>query len=73
MNKTMLRYAMERLSHTHKTHILNSIAALMLSKKFAKGGIAHIFVNKKGEIEVEALKPKKIPSPLTHKDIVTKK
>jgi hypothetical protein len=66
-------YGARPIKRYMQTHILNSIAALMLSKKFAKGGIARIFVNKKGEIEVEALKPKKIPSPLTHKEIVTKK
>ena len=66
-------YGARPIKRYMQTHILNSIAALMLSKKFAKGGIARIFVNKKGEIEVEALKPKKIPSPLTRKEIVTKK
>lgn len=56
-----------------QTHVLNAIASLMLSKKFAKGAVAHISVGKKGEIDVEAQKPKKIPSPLSHKDIMTKK
>ncbi len=36
----------------------------MLSKKFGKGGIAHVSLNKKGDIEVDARKAKKIPSPL---------
>ena len=44
--------------------VLNKIAQLMLTKKFMKGGIACVSVDKKGEIIVEAKKPKKILSPL---------
>ncbi len=66
-------YGARPIKRYMQTYILNSIATLMLTKKFAKGGIAHIFLNKKGEIEVEALKPKKIPSPLTPSDVVAKK
>jgi ATP-dependent Clp protease ATP-binding subunit ClpB len=66
-------YGARPIKRYMQTHILNSVASLMLSKKFAKGSIAHIFVGKKGDIEVEALKPKKIPSPLTHNEIVRKK
>jgi ATP-dependent Clp protease ATP-binding subunit ClpA len=47
-----------------QTHILNKIASLMLLKKFAKGGIAEVSLDKKGELVVEAKKPRKIPSPL---------
>ncbi len=66
-------YGARPIKRYMQTHILNSVAALMLSKKFAKGGVARIFVNKKGDIEVEALKPKKIPSPMSHKEVMTKK
>jgi hypothetical protein len=37
----------------------------MLLKKFVKGGIAEVSLDKKGELVVEAKKPRKIPSPLT--------
>ncbi len=47
-----------------QTNILNKIATLMLSKKFTKGGIAHVSLDKKGEIVVESKRAKKIPSPL---------
>ena len=56
-----------------QTHILNKIATLMLSKKFMKGGVAYVTLDKKGEIEVEARKAKKIVSPLTQKEVMTKK
>jgi ATP-dependent Clp protease ATP-binding subunit ClpB len=56
-----------------QTHILNQIASLMLSKKFVKGGIAEVTLDKKGVLVVEAKKPKKIPSPISHKEMVTKK
>ena len=56
-----------------QTHILNKIANLMLSKKFMKGGIAHVSLDKKGEIEVEARKAPKIPSPMTKREVMTKK
>jgi hypothetical protein len=56
-----------------QTYILNAIASLMLSKKFMKGGIASVSLDKKGEIVVEAKKPKKIVSPLSTADIVRKK
>ncbi len=55
-----------------QTHILNKIASLMLSKKFMKGGIASVFLDKKGELDVEAKKPRKIPSPLTKEELVAK-
>lgn len=55
-----------------QTVILNKVAQLMLSKKFMKGGIAAVTIDKKGEIQVEAKKPRKIPSPLTS-DMVMKK
>jgi ATP-dependent Clp protease ATP-binding subunit ClpC len=47
-----------------QTTILNQVATLMLTKKFMKGGIAYVSLDKKGEVVVEARKPKKIPSPL---------
>jgi hypothetical protein len=37
----------------------------MLTKKFMKGSIAEVSLDKKGELQVEAKKPRKIPSPLT--------
>jgi ATP-dependent Clp protease ATP-binding subunit ClpB len=66
-------YGARPIKRYMQNHILNAIASLMLSKKFAKGSTARIFVGKKGDIEVEALKPKKIPSPLTQKEVMTKK
>ncbi len=56
-----------------QTHILNQVASLMLSKKFVKGGIAAVVLDKKGEIVVEARKPKKILSPMGHQEMATKK
>ncbi len=44
--------------------ILNKIASLMLSRKFMKGGIAEVKLVK-GELVIDAKKPRKIPSPLT--------
>jgi hypothetical protein len=38
-----------------------------------KGGIASVGLDKKGEIIVEAKKPRKIPSPLTRDEIVSEK
>ncbi len=57
-------YGARPIKRFMQTNILNQIAALMLSKKFGKGGIAHVSLNKKGDIEVDARKAKKIPSPL---------
>ena len=48
-----------------QTNILNKIASLMLSKKFSKGGTAYVYLDKKGEIDVEARRAPKIPSPMT--------
>ena len=56
-----------------QTHILNKIASLMLTKKFLKGGIAEVSLDKKGEIVVEAKKPKKIPSPIQSSELAAKK
>jgi ATP-dependent Clp protease ATP-binding subunit ClpB len=56
-----------------QTHILNKIATLMLTKKFVKGGIASVELDKKGEVIVEAKKPKKIPSPLMQQEMAAKK
>lgn len=44
--------------------ILNKVATLMLSRKFMKGGIAEVAMSK-GELSIEARKPRKIPSPIT--------
>lgn len=65
-------YGARPIKRFMQTHILNQIASLMLSKKFAKGSIAEVLLDKKGEITVEVKKPKKIPSPLTKADIVQK-
>lgn len=56
-----------------QTNILNQVASLMLSKKFMKGGIASVTLDKKGEIVVEVKKPKKIVSPISKKELMTKK
>lgn len=56
-----------------QTHILNKVASLMLSKKFMKGGIAEVTLDKKGELFVEAKKSRKIPSPMGHQEMATKK
>lgn len=66
-------YGARPIKRFMQTHILNQIAALMLSKKFGKGGIAHVSLTKKGEIELEAKKAKKIPSPMTRKQVLAKK
>ncbi len=65
-------YGARPIKRFMQTHILNQIASLMLSKKFAKQGIAYVTLNKKGELEVEVRKPKKIPSPLTATLVATK-
>lgn len=44
--------------------ILNKVASLMLLRKFMKSGIASVSLLK-GELTIEAKKPRKIPSPLT--------
>ena len=44
--------------------ILNKVATLMLSRKFVKGGIAGVGLAK-GELVIEAKKPRKIASPIS--------
>jgi ATP-dependent Clp protease ATP-binding subunit ClpB len=66
-------YGARPIKRFMQTHILNPIASLMLSKKFMKGGIAHVSLDKKGEIAVEAKKPRKIVSPLSAAEVVGKK
>ncbi len=66
-------YGARPIKRYMQTHILNHIASLMLSKKIIKGSTARVFLNKKNEIEVEALKPKKIMSTVMTKQSVTKK
>ena len=56
-----------------QTHILNTVATLMLTKKFVKGGVADVTLDKKGEITVEAKRPKKIPSLVTARSAIQKK
>lgn len=57
-------YGARPIKRFMQTHILNKIASLMLMKKFAKGGVAEVSLDKKGELVLEAKKPRKIPSPL---------
>lgn len=57
-------YGARPIKRFMQTHILNQIASLMLSKKFAKGSIAEVSLDKKGEITIDIKKPKKILSPL---------
>jgi ATP-dependent Clp protease ATP-binding subunit ClpB len=56
-----------------QTHVLNQIASLMLSKKFMKGGVASVSMDKKGELLVEAKKPRKIPSPIHSEELAKSK
>ncbi len=56
-----------------QSHVLNKIATLLLTKKFVKGGIACVDYKEKIGLTVEAKKPRRIPSPLTREEIVTKK
>ncbi len=65
-------YGARPIKRYMQTAILNKIAQLMLSKKIAKGGIAEVTLDKKGEIVVEAKKGKKIPSPLSKESMVNK-
>ena len=58
-------YGARPIKRFMQTHILNQIASLMLSKKFSKGSIAEVAVDKKGEIVIEIKKPKKILSPMS--------
>ena len=55
-----------------QTNILNQVASLMLSKKFLKGGVASVCLDKKGDIIVEAKRPPKIPSTIARPHTVTK-
>jgi ATP-dependent Clp protease ATP-binding subunit ClpB len=57
-------YGARPIKRFMQTQILNKVASLMLTKKFAKGSIAEVSLDKKGEIVVEAKKPRKIPSPM---------
>jgi ATP-dependent Clp protease ATP-binding subunit ClpB len=66
-------YGARPIKRFMQTHILNPVAGLMLSKKFMKGGIAHVSLDKKGEITVEARKPAKIPSPISKPAAMAKK
>jgi ATP-dependent Clp protease ATP-binding subunit ClpC len=65
-------YGARPIKRFMQTHILNQIASLMLSKKFTKGSIAEVSVDKKGEITVDAKKPRKIPSPITKAEAMRK-
>ena len=66
-------YGARPIKRYMQTHILNAIASMMLSKKIGKGCTAFVALNKKSEIEVEARKPKKIPSTIMTKEKVLKK
>jgi ATP-dependent Clp protease ATP-binding subunit ClpB len=65
-------YGARPIKRFMQTQILNKIASLMLTKKFTKGSIAHVSLDKKGEIVVDAKRPPKIPSPLTKEELVGK-
>jgi ATP-dependent Clp protease ATP-binding subunit ClpB len=66
-------YGARPIKRFMQTNILNQVASLMLSKKFVKGGIAAVCLDRKGEITVEAKRPPKIISPLTQSPVTTKK
>jgi ATP-dependent Clp protease ATP-binding subunit ClpB len=55
-----------------QTTILNKVALLMLAKKFVKGGVAHVYLDKKGELEVDAKRTRKIPSTIVTGERVEK-
>ena len=56
-----------------QTHILNEIAKLMLVKKFNKGEVAEVTLDKSGDIVVVSKKRGKIVSPLTKSGVITNK
>jgi ATP-dependent Clp protease ATP-binding subunit ClpB len=64
-------YGARPIKRFMQTHILNKIATLMLTKKFVKGGIAEVSLDKKGELQVEAKRPRKILSPLATQNQIT--
>lgn len=66
-------YGARPIKRFMQTTILNQIASLMLSKKFVKGGIASVCLDRKGEITVEAKRPPKIVSPIAPSRTVAKK
>jgi ATP-dependent Clp protease ATP-binding subunit ClpA len=66
-------YGARPIKRYMQTNILNKVAQFILLKKFAKGSSAVVTVDKKGEIVVEAKRPKKIPSPITQAQAVAKK
>jgi len=47
-----------------QSHVLNQVASLMIAKKFVKGGVAEVTLVK-GELVVEAKRPRKILSPIS--------
>lgn len=65
-------YGARPIKRYMQTHILNAIASMMLSKKFVKGGIASVSLDKKGELYIEAKKPKKIVSPISASELAKK-
>ena len=66
-------YGARPIKRFMQTQILNKVASLMLSKKFAKGSIASVTLDKKGEIAVEAKRPAKIPSNIIKAPLIAKK
>ncbi len=55
-----------------QNQVLNKVASLMIGKKFVKGGIAEVKIVK-GELIIDAKKPKKIVSPLSKHEVIGKK
>jgi ATP-dependent Clp protease ATP-binding subunit ClpB len=55
-----------------QNQVLNKVASLMIGKKFTKGGIAEVKMVK-GELVIDAKKPKKIVSPLSKAEVMGKK
>jgi ATP-dependent Clp protease ATP-binding subunit ClpA len=67
------RYGARPIKRFMQTTILNQVASFMLSKKFVKGGVAAVTIDRKGDIVVEAKRPPKIVSPLAPSPTMTKK
>lgn len=67
------RYGARPIKRFMQTTILNQVASLMLTKKFVKGGVAAVTLDRKGDITVEAKRPPKIISPISTTPTMTKK
>ena len=66
-------YGARPIKRFMQTHILNKVALYMLEKKFQKGGIAYVYLDKKGEIDVEPKRPPKVPSNVAPRSTIVKK